>query len=107
MADRGTIAPRNVRLAKKNNRIKLQNLESLPENMSLHALDTARGVGTLMCFWGGGFHEAPLWLAPSGNFFLKIEDSKSLEMAISEFYQRLFERSVSSLIEPCVQFLTP
>ena len=39
--------------------------------------------------------------------FLKIEESRSLEMAISEFYQRLFERSISSLIEPCVRFLTP
>ena len=26
------------------------------------------------------------------KIFLKIEDSRSLEMAISEFYQRLFER---------------
>ena len=36
--------------------------------------------------------------------FLKIEGSRSLEMAISEFYQRVFERSVSSLIKPCVRF---
>ena len=35
--------------------------------------------------------------------FLRIEDSRSLEKAIS----RLFERSVSSLIGPCVRFLTP
>ena len=35
---------------------------------------------------------------------LKIEDSRSLEMAISEFYQDLFERSVSLLIELCAQF---
>ena len=39
------------------------------------------------------------------KIFLKIEDSRSLEMAISEFYQHLFERPVSPLIELCVQFL--
>ena len=39
--------------------------------------------------------------------FLRIEDSRSLEMAISEFYRRVFERSVSSLIGPYVRFLTP
>ena len=59
----------------------------------------ARGVGTLMFWEGGEFHEAPPWLAPSKKIFLKIEDSRSLEKAISEFYQHLFERSISSLIE--------
>ena len=39
--------------------------------------------------------------------FLKIEGSTSLEMTISEFYQRLFERLISSLIGPCVRFLMP
>ena len=42
-----------------------------------------------------------------GQNFLKIEDFRSLEMAISELYQRLFERSISSLIGPCVHFLMP
>ena len=49
-----------------------------------------------MCLAGGG-----------AKYILKIEDSRSLEMAISEFDQCLIERSVSSLIEPCVRFLTP
>ena len=34
--------------------------------------------------------------------FLKIEDSISLEMTISDV-----ERSISSLIGPCVRFLMP
>ena len=38
--------------------------------------------------------------------FLKNEDSRSLEMAISESYQRPFERSVRSLIGQCMRFLT-
>ena len=32
-----------------------------------------------------------------GKIFLKIEDSRSLKTAISEFYQRLFERSISRI----------
>ena len=31
------------------------------------------------------------------KIFLKIEDSRSLKTAISEFYQRLFERSISRI----------
>ena len=37
--------------------------------------------------------------------FLKIECPRSLEMAILELYQCLFERSVSSLIGPACGFL--
>ena len=58
---------------------------------------------------GGGRERIPRGATMVGADWkkcLKIEDSRSLQIAISEFYQRLFERSVSSLIEPCVRFLT-
>ena len=67
----------------------------------------AQGSRNVNVFGGAEFNEAPPWLAASGKFLLKIENSTSLEMAISEFYQRLFERSISSLISPCVHFLMP
>ena len=41
-------------------------------------------------FLGGGIPRGATMAGAKRKFFLKIEDSRSLEMAISEFYQGLF-----------------
>ena len=50
-------------------------------------------------FLGGQIPRGAIKVGAEREKFFKNEDSRSSEMAISEFYQRLFERLVSSLVE--------
>ena len=55
--------------------------------------------------YGGGISLNISMFGAERQTFLKMEDSRSLNMATSKSYLPSLERSVSSFREPCMHFL--